>query len=132
MAIRTAKRSRAHHYLDQFSRNIFRHDPRSFAFDDIALAAARDAIDLDFDLLFSAQRQAFFLMPFMHAEELSVQKESVHHFKTRQKGGDNFSHAIEHHDIIARFGRFPHRNKVLDRRSTPEEIQYLESGGFNP
>ena len=118
--------------LDQFSRNIFRDDPRAFAVDDLALAAARDAITRDFDLQFPEQQQAFFLMPFMHAETLSVQKESVQHFTNRQPGRSNLSYAIEHHDIIEKFGRFPHRNKILGRQSTPEEIQYLETGGFNP
>lgn len=118
--------------LDQFSRNIFRDSPKAYAFDDMALAASRDAISRDLDTQFSAKQQAFFLMPFMHAENLSVQKESVRHFKTRMSGGDNLKHAIEHHDIIARFGRFPHRNKVLGRASTPEEIDYLNAGGFNP
>lgn len=118
--------------LDQFSRNMFRDDRRAFAQDPLALAAAQDAVSRRFDLLFPAKMQAFFLMPFMHAEDLSAQEDSVRHFKTRQRGAGNLSYAIEHRDIVKRFGRFPHRNKVLGRKSTPAEIQYLKSGGFNP
>lgn len=118
--------------LDQFSRNMFRDTPGAFAFDPMALIAARDAVGRRFDLLFTPNVQQFFLMPFMHAEDLSVQETSVQLFKTRQRGGGNLSYAIDHRDIVARFGRFPHRNRILGRRSAPEEIQFLKAGGFNP
>ncbi len=118
--------------LDQLSRNIFRDTPSAFAFDGLALAAARDAVARRFDLLFPPNKQSFFLMPFMHAEDLSVQEESVRLFKTRQRGGNNLSYAIDHRNIVRRFGRFPHRNRVLGRPSTSEEIQFLKRGGFNP
>ena len=118
--------------LDQFPRNIFRDTPGAFASDGLALAAARDAVKRRFDLLFQPRMQSFFLMPFMHAEDLSVQEESVRLFETRQRGGLNRSYAIEHRDIVRRFGRFPHRNHILGRVSTPGEIQFLKSGGFNP
>jgi uncharacterized protein (DUF924 family) len=118
--------------LDQFSRNMFRDTPNAFAFDQLALAAARNALARRFDLLFPKNMQSFFLMPFMHAEDMAVQEESVRLFKVRQRGGENLPYAIEHRDIVRRFGRFPHRNKILGRKSTPEEIQFLKSGGFNP
>ncbi len=118
--------------LDQFSRNIFRDTPNAFAFDGLALAAARDAVARRFDLLFPPNMQAFFLMPFMHAEDLSVQEESVRLFKSRSRGAGNLSYAIQHRDIVRRFGRFPHRNRILKRTSTPAEIQFLKRGGFNP
>lgn len=118
--------------LDQFSRNIYRDKAKAFAFDPLALAAARDAVARRFDFLFPPKSQAFFLMPYMHAEDLAVQEECVQIFKTRQRGAANLPYAIQHRDIVKRFGRFPHRNKVLGRASTPEEIQFLKRGGFNP
>ncbi|MEO1250767.1 MAG: DUF924 family protein [Pseudomonadota bacterium] len=118
--------------LDQFSRNIYRDDSRAFAQDPLALSAARDAVARRFDLLFPQRMQAFFLMPFMHAEDMAAQDLSVRYFMTRHPGAGNLSYAIDHRDIIDRFGRFPHRNRILGRRSTPEEIQFLKRGGFNP
>ncbi len=118
--------------LDQFSRNMFRDTPGAFAFDPLALSAARDALARRFDLLFPPNVQQFFLMPFMHAEDLSVQEDSVRLFKTRQRGGGNLSFAIDHRNIVRHFGRFPHRNNILRRRSTPDEVQFLARGGFNP
>lgn len=118
--------------LDQFSRNLFRGDPRTFAQDDHALAVAREAITRRFDQLVHAKRRAFFYMPFMHAESLAVQGESVDLFKARLPSTMNVPFAIEHRDIVKRFGRFPHRNNVLGRTSTPDEIAFLKAGGFNP
>ena len=71
-------------------------------------------------------------MPFMHSEDLSVQERSVALFKARLPGSMNVPYAVEHHAIVKRFGRFPHRNKVLGRVSTPGEIAFLKGGGFNP
>lgn len=118
--------------LDQFSRNIYRDDPRAFAQDAHALRIARDALRRRFDRLVSDQRKAFFYMPFMHAEDLAVQEESVRLFKAQLPGTMNMPYALEHRDIIARFGLFPHRNRILGRKSTPEEIAFLKAGGFNP
>ena len=116
--------------LDQFSRNMFRGDPRSFAQDGLAVDVARDAITRRYDRLYGSRERAFFYMPFMHAEDLDIQRKSIALFKARCM--DNIPHACEHHDIIKRFGRFPHRNKTLGRVSTPEEIAFLKAGGFNP
>lgn len=118
--------------LDQFSRNIFRDDARAFAQDGHALDAAREALRRRFDLLHAARKRAFFYMPFMHAEDLKTQELSVAIFKARLPGPSNLPYAIEHCEIVRRFGRFPHRNRVLGRRSTPEEIAFLNAGGFNP
>ncbi len=118
--------------LDQFSRNIYRDDPRAFAQDPHALAIAREAIARRFGQRVEDKRRSFFYMPFMHAENLSVQEESVMLFKAQMPGTMNLPFAIEHRDIVKRFGRFPHRNKVFGRKSTPAEIAFLKAGGFNP
>ena len=118
--------------LDQFSRNMFRDDPRTFAHDAQALDIAREAIRRRFDRIVEAKRRSFFYMPFMHAESLSVQRESVALFKARLPGTMNMPFAIEHFEIIRRFGRFPHRNKIFGRVSSPAEIASLKAGGFNP
>jgi len=118
--------------LDQFSRNIFRDDPRAFAHDHLALEAAQDAIARGHDKSFDAKERAFFYMPFMHCEDLASQERCVELTKERLPGSTNESHAIEHCDIIKKFGRFPHRNKVLGRVSTAAEIEFLKTGGFNP
>lgn len=118
--------------LDQFSRNLYRDTPRAFAQDDHALDVAREAIRCRFDQRVNEQRRAFFYVPFMHAEALPVQDECVDLFKARLPATTNVPFAIEHRDIVKRFGRFPHRNKVFERKSTPEEIAFLKAGGFNP
>lgn len=118
--------------LDQFSRNIYRDEARAFAEDGHALDAARTALRRRFDLLCAAKERAFFYMPFLHAEDLETQEQSVAIFKARLPGSSNLPFAIEHFEIIRRFGRFPHRNRLLGRSSTPEEIAFLKAGGFNP
>ncbi len=118
--------------LDQFSRNLYRDDARAFAQDALALEAAKHALAQGFDQQRPDREKAFFYMPFMHSENLTAQEQSVALFKTNQPTSDNLRYAVEHHEIIARFGRFPHRNQVLGRASTPEEIAYLDAGGFNP
>ena len=118
--------------LDQFSRNIFRDDTRAFAQDGQALDCAREAIRRRFDQRAEARARAFFYMPFMHAEDLAVQEESVALFKARLPGPANLPYAIEHRDIVKRFGRFPHRNRIFGRASTPAETAFLKAGGFNP
>ncbi len=118
--------------LDQFSRNIFRDDARAFAQDNLALDAAREAVRRRFDRFYEAKERAFFYMPFMHSEDLAVQEQSVALFKARLPGTMNLPYAVQHYDIIRRFGRFPHRNKVLGRRATEKEAAFLKAGGFNP
>lgn len=114
--------------LDQFSRNMFRGVPRAFEQDAKAQNVARDVIRRRFDMAVPEARRAFYYMPFMHSESLADQELSVALFKARCQA--NLPYAIEHRDIIARFGRFPHRNKVLGRASTAEEDAFLKAGGF--
>ena len=116
--------------LDQFPRNIWRGSPRAFAGDARAAARAEDAIARRFDRLAPAALRAFFYMPFMHSERLADQERCVALFTASAPGGGNLRFAREHRDIIRRFGRFPHRNAVLGRRSTAAEIDFLRQGGF--
>lgn len=114
--------------LDQFPRNMFRDDARAFAADAKARAAANAAIAKGFDLKIEPPLQQFIYMPLMHSEHLADQDRCVAAFT----GGapENRKFAEIHRDIIARFGRFPHRNAVLGRTTTPEEQAFLDSGGF--
>ena len=118
--------------LDQFSRNLGRGSGDSFANDAAALALADRMIARGDDLALPEEARAFVYMPHMHSEELAVQERCVALFESRLPGSSNVPFAHEHRDIIARFGRFPHRNKALGRRSTPAELAYLKNGGFQP
>ncbi len=109
--------------FDQFSRNMFRGQPRAFATDSLALFIARDALEKGFDAAVSEQWRHFFYMPFMHSETTADQEHCVALFSAL--GSDNVKYAIEHRDIIARFGRFPHRNRVLGRKTTKSEQAFL-------
>lgn len=117
--------------LDQFPRNIFRESARAFAYDDKALALTRRAVLRESDMALPEGQRPFIYMPLMHAEDLEAQETSVVVFETRFAEPANLSWAIEHRDIIKRFGRFPHRNVLLGRDSTPEELQFLDGGGFS-
>lgn len=114
--------------LDQFPRNAFRETPRMYATDDHALAIASRAVARGFDAEIDATLRLFFYLPFMHSENLDDQDRSVE--LNRKLGGASVEHALEHRNIIQRFGRFPHRNAILGRPSTPEELAFLEGGGF--
>ena len=116
--------------LDQFPRNMFRGDPRSYATDAQALAVAERAIEVGADARVEKDFQQFVYMPFMHAEELVRQQRCVELFRAAENTF-NLKFAEEHADIIRRFGRFPHRNKILDRVTTAEEQVFLDSGGFS-
>ncbi len=118
--------------LDQFSRNMYRETKGAFAWDDLALTCARQAIAQGFDLKTGQGRRAFFYLPFMHAEDLDTQDECVRLMDMRIDDPDNLFHAKEHRKLIARFGRYPHRNAVLGRNSTDEEKDYLNGGGYAP
>ena len=110
--------------LDQFPRNMFRGSARAFDADPLARAVATRAIDRGFDLATPVHERAFFYLPFEHSENLADQERSV---ALHEAAGDEdgLTWARHHHDIIARFGRFPHRNAILGRESTPEELAYL-------
>jgi uncharacterized protein (DUF924 family) len=112
--------------LDQFSRNLFRNSPAAYATDALALATAQAAIDAGLDReLTSAERQ-FLYMPFQHSEDGAVQRRSIELFASLGMP-DVLVFAEQHKDIVDRFGRFPHRNAVLGRRSTPEELEFLKT-----
>ena len=114
--------------LDQFPRNVFRGSPRTYATDAKARAVASAAVEAGFDQQAEAQMRGFFYLPFMHSEDLADLDRCVE--LTRAEGGEQHRYALHHRDIVARFGRFPHRNAVLGRTSTPEERQFLAEGGF--
>jgi uncharacterized protein (DUF924 family) len=115
--------------LDQFSRNLFRDDARTFAQDATARGIALQAIDAGFDCTVAGDRRQFFYLPFMHAEDLAAQDYCVAQY---QLLGDvnSLDFAELHRDIIRRFRRFPHRNRVLGRLTSPAEQAFLDSGGF--
>ena len=114
--------------LDQFTRNIFRDTPRAFAGDPQALAAASAMVGRRFDEQLPAFMRSFVYMPFEHAESMPSQDEAVRLFTTLGEA-DTLDYAHRHRAVIERFGRFPHRNAVLGRRSTAEEEAYLREPG---
>ena len=115
--------------LDQFSRNIHRGTPEMFAADEHARTVANYAIRTDMIESFNEDERRWFIMPAMHTETLRDQRFCVAMCK-RYKLNNTLQHAIEHMEIIKKFGRFPHRNEILGRESTPEEIRFLQGGGF--
>jgi uncharacterized protein (DUF924 family) len=114
--------------LDQFPRNLFRGDARCFATDPLARAAASRALKRGYDQDVAAAERGFLFLPFMHSEDIGDQERCVALY--REAGDENLSHAEQHRDIIRRFGRFPHRNALLGRTTTPEEQAFLDDGGF--
>lgn len=112
--------------FDQFSRNLFRQSPEAFATDAPALALARHAVDAGIDRTLEPAQRQFLYMPFMHSEDRTMQYRSVQLFT--ELGIDEQLYWAKHHKgIIDRFGRFPHRNALLGRESTPEEIKFLRT-----
>lgn len=114
--------------LDQFSRNIYRDTPRAFTHDAMALVLAQEAIGIGADLVLAPQQKAFLYMPFMHSESLLIHNIAVQLFSA-EGVETNLDFEQRHRDIIERFGRYPHRNRILGRESTPEEITFLEKPG---
>jgi len=115
--------------LDQFTRNIWRDTPQAFSGDAAALAGAQRALDAGHDQAVSPVERAFFYLPFEHSEDLADQDRGIALY-TAAGDTDGLKWAKIHHDIIARFGRFPHRNAVLGRATTAEEQAFLDDGGF--
>jgi uncharacterized protein (DUF924 family) len=114
--------------LDQLSRNMFRNDARAYGSDDRALAASREALSRGDDGALSVDERTFLYMPLMHSEDVTDQERSVALFGSL--GDDDSLRAAERHrDVIRRFGRFPHRNAVLGRASTAEELAFLKEPG---
>ena len=114
--------------LDQFTRNIFRGTPHAFSGDEKALELSYKCIENGYHKHSDVHKCHFMLLPMMHSEEISVQDLSLPHFKNL-KDKNIYDYALRHRNIIKRFGRFPHRNSVLGRKSTEEEISFLSNAG---
>lgn len=115
--------------LDQFPRNMFRGDARSFATDASALELASETIASGDDMKLEPEGRSFLYMPYQHSEDPQVQARSVELF-TALGNEEQLDFAIRHKEIIDRFGRFPHRNEMLGRESTEEEIEFLKEPGL--
>ncbi|MCW8858860.1 MAG: DUF924 domain-containing protein [Deltaproteobacteria bacterium] len=114
--------------LDQFSRNMFRNSAQAFAYDPLALVLAQEAVYQGADKKLSQSQKNFLYMPFMHSESLAIHVVAVELF--RQNGSESsFEFELKHMEIIERFGRYPHRNEILGRQSTTEEIEFLKQPG---
>ena len=122
--------------LDQFSRNVYRGSPLSYAQDEKALELAVEGIDAGMDRELTPMERIFFWMPLGHSEDPALQERSVRHAEQEAAGAPPHLHAEAEfgisqargaRDVIARFGRHPHRNEILGRTSTPEELEYLRS-----
>lgn len=110
--------------LDQFSRNIFRDKPEAFASDSMALVLAQEAVNQGLASQLSPIKRAFLYLPYMHSESAKIHEHAVKLFS--DPGLEkNYDFELKHKVIIDRFGRYPHRNKVLGRESTPEELHFL-------
>ncbi|HEX4597502.1 MAG TPA: DUF924 family protein [Burkholderiaceae bacterium] len=114
--------------LDQFSRNIHRDDPRSFAFDQLALGLAQEAVRSGADQAVPTGQRVFLYMPFMHSESAVIHEWAMTLFSALGSAS-NLASERRHKQIIDRFGRYPHRNRILGRPSTPEEVEYLAQDG---
>lgn len=112
--------------LDQLPLNMFRGKAESFETEQLAVETAKHAIDKGYDQRLPADRRAFLYMPLMHSENLADQDLSVKLFETA-KLESNLRFALHHRELIRKYGRFPHRNRLLGRLSTPDEIEYLAS-----
>jgi len=119
--------------LDQFTRNTYRGTPRSFAGDALALRTAQRLVDSGAEKTLMPQQRTFVYMPFEHAEDIAMQRRSVDLFtrlSAAQPGIESsLDFAQRHYVIIERYGRFPHRNRILGRTSTPEELAFLQQPG---
>jgi uncharacterized protein (DUF924 family) len=111
---------------DQFPRNCFRRSARAFCGDAKAIEVARHALARFFPSVFGLNHRVFYYLPFGHSEQLADQELACVLFET-VGGEENLKSAADHRDVVARFGRFPHRNEVLGRTSTPEELDYLRN-----
>jgi uncharacterized protein (DUF924 family) len=118
---------------------MFRDTPRAFEGDPTALRVAADGVKRGIDRALHGHERVFFYMPYQHSEDLAVQERGVELFtalrdqspegRVRDAVAENVDYAKRHRDVIARWGRFPHRNRILGRPSTPEEIEFLKQPG---
>ena len=111
--------------LDQFSRNMFRGSPLSFASDALALALAQEAVTQGADMELDPQQRGFLYTPYMHSESADIHAYALSLYQERGTEG-GFDFELKHKRIIDRFGRYPHRNIVLGRESTQEELDFLK------
>ena len=118
--------------LDQFPRNMFRGSGKAFSTDKVALAAAKCAIDKNWDMKIDEPARQFFYLPLMHSENLCDQDRCVRLMVERmpEAGASNLLHARAHRQVIRQFGRFPYRNEALSRRPTAPEAEYVAAGGY--
>lgn len=114
--------------LDQFSRNLFRNTPRSFACDGMALVLAQEAIATGLCETLSVEHRGFLYLPFMHSESALIHQQAVVLF-SQLNNGNQLEFELRHKAIIDRFGRYPHRNEILGRESTFEEQEFLRQPG---
>jgi len=124
--------------LDQFSRHIYRDTPEAFVQDPQALALCLEGLQQKIDQQLKPVERSFFYLPLEHSEDLEVQKVCVEQFRKLVSDSpaaiefamaNSLEYAVKHFDIINRFGRFPHRNKILGRKSTSEEVEFLKQPG---
>ena len=119
--------------LDQFTRNVFRATPRAFAGDARALAAASTMVQAKHDAALPPVQRSFVYLPFEHAEDLGLQDEAVRHFTRLAAMAPELqgmlAYARKHRAVIERFGRFPHRNAILGRTSSAQELAFLQEPG---
>ncbi len=114
--------------LDQFSRNMFRDTAESFAYDPLALALAQEAVAAGVDDALEPDQRSFLYMPYMHSESLLIHDVAVQLF-TRNGVQSSLDYEFKHRRIIERFGRYPHRNDILGRNSSPQELEFLSQPG---
>jgi uncharacterized protein (DUF924 family) len=114
--------------LDQFSRNIFRDTPSAFAADGQALVLAQEAIRVHAEAELTPEQRIFLYMPYMHSESPAIQNASLRLYEA-QGIEKNYRFALAHQQIISRFGRYPHRNEILGRPSSAEELAFLQEAG---
>jgi uncharacterized protein (DUF924 family) len=112
--------------LDQFSRNIYRNDPRAFAQDTMALILAQEMVELGLEQEIDLSQRAFVFMPYMHSESRLIHEEAVKLFSLPGLE-NNLKFEYKHKEVIDQFGRYPHRNETLGRKSTPAELEFLKS-----
>ena len=114
--------------LDQFSRNMYRDTERAFASDTLALVLAQETISVGADIELTVAQRSFLYMPFMHSESLGIHEVAVGLFESLGSEG-NLNFELRHKKIIEQFGRYPHRNYILGRKSTKEELEFLSQPG---